>query len=247
MAAADTIYAALFAGPELLERGRDNRCTCPVARAGATVTPSAGTFTALDGSGLAVVSGAVSVVGGVATFVVLASALADRSLAEDWSIEWSLAMPDGVFHTFRRSAALCRRRLYPSISDSDLIARHSDLGELRPSSQASYQGQIDAAWEELLSFLRQQGSLPHRIISAEELRLPHLFGTLALIFTDFMLTAGGEARWAALAEKYGRDAFHARQRITVKFQLEDSAGSSATMSGRGSTFLCDETVGWQWR
>lgn len=247
MSAADTIYAALLSGPELLERGRDNRCTCPVARAGAAVAPSAGTFTALDGSGMAVVSGAVSVVGGVASFTVLASALAGRSLAEDWTVEWALAMPDGVSHTFRRSAALCRRRLYPSITDSDLIARHSDLGELRPSSQASYQGQIDAAWEELLSFLRQQGSLPHRIISAEELRLPHLFGTLALIFTDFMLTAGGEARWAALADKYSREAFHARQRITVRFEVDDSGGSSPTMAGRGSTFLCDATEGWQWR
>ena len=247
MSAADTIYAASFAGPELLERERDNRCTCPIFRAGAAVAPSAGTFSLLDGSGVGVVSGAVSVVGGVAVFVVTGAVLAGRSLAEDWSVEWALTMPDGVVHTFRRSAALCRRRLYPSISDADLIARHSDLGELRPSSQTSYQGQIDAAWEELLSFLRQQGSLPHRIISAEELRLPHLFGTLALIFTDFMLTAGGEARWAALADKYSRDAFHARQRVTVKFQLEDSAGSTGPMSGRGSTFLCDETVGWPWR
>lgn len=222
MSAADTVYAARFAGPELLEQGRDNTIRCPVYRDGAVVEPSSGTVSVWSAAGTAIVAAqAVSIVSSIASFVVASTLLADLTLEEGWRVEWVLAMPDDVTHTFLRSGALCRRRLYPVITDADLIRRHSDLAELRPSGLGSYQAYLDDAWEELLHDIRQKGSLPHLIASPEDLRYAHLFRTLALIFEDFEVSAAADSKWTSLATANRDRATAAFGRLSLRYDTDE--------------------------
>lgn len=222
MSTEDTVYTARFAGPELLEQGRDQVIKCPVYRAGALVEPDSGVVSVFSADGTAVVSsGVVSVVADVATYTVASSLLAGLTLEESWRVEWSLDMPDGVTHTFRRSAALCRRSLYPVITDADLYRRHSDLEALLPSGLTSYQDYIDDAWEELLHDVRQQGSLPQLVAAPEDFRYAHLFRTLALIFEDFEVTGAGDAKWTKLAEANRKRADTAFGRLSLKYDSDE--------------------------
>lgn len=223
MAAADTIYSARFAGPEIMERGRGNLLKCPVYRDGALAMPT-DTLSSLvvsrpDGTVLATVAPIV-VTASVANHNVASATLAAETLGEGWSLLWALRMPDGITHTFRRAAALCRRSLYPVVTDADLIRRHSDLSELRPSTLDSYQPYLDEAWVEVLHLLRQRGSLPQLVCSPEDLRYVHLYRTLELVFRDFTSTASGD-KWADLAAYYASEGKEAWGKLSLKYDPDE--------------------------
>jgi len=228
MAAADTEYAARFVGPELIERGRANVLTCPVYRDGAVVSPtqSGSSITIWNKSGEVVVdAAAISVDGlpGVATYTT--GTLSTQQLGDRWQVEWTLII-DGTPFAFRRDAALCRARLHPVITDLDLYARHRELEELL-GDQPSYQAWIDEAWAELLHMLRQQGSLPHLVLSPEDLRLDHLFLTLQTIFVDFQTSGGNDSKWATLAAFYGEKFRTGWNKRTLKYDTDDDGKADA--------------------
>ncbi len=239
MSAADTLYAPRFAGPELIERGRTNTLTCPVYRDGALASPTTGDTVSIyrpDGSLL--VTATITKVSNVATYPLLASTMSAESYGENWVVEWALTMPDGVVHTFRRDMALCRRSLYPVVTDADLVRRHNDLAELRPSTLTSYQDYLDEAWVEMLHRLRQGGSLAQLICSPEDLRYVHLYRTLELIFRDFMVTAAADSKWATLAQSYADQGKAAWGQLAVKYDTnEDGVMDSNRRAMAPVTFL----------
>jgi hypothetical protein len=124
-----------------------------------------------------------------------------EALGEGFLIEYVLLMPDGVSHTFRQDAAVCRRTLYPVVSQDDLTQRHSDLPALLGAA-GSYQAYIDEAWFTISNRLIGAGRRPYLVIQPSALRECHLMLALHLVFIDYSTSAGDGGRWQALAAHY---------------------------------------------
>lgn len=225
MSATSPITAS-FVGPELLQRGATQTIRCALFRDGAAVAVVSGTVSIYNAAGTAVVSAAaVTVSAGVATYA--AGPFTGLPLEEGWRVQWNL-VGSGFDYTFDRQAALCRRRLFPVITDTDLTARHSDLTNIRPPSMTSFQSYIDEAWNDLLFQLRQKGTIPELVTSPEDLRQVHLFLTLKLIFTDFAIRFGDGSRWPSLAEMYGKEARSAFSQLSLVYSSDDSGNSDGS-------------------
>ena len=217
---ASSPITAQFSGPELLQRDSTQTIRCALFRDGASVAVVSGTVSIYRASGAAVVSAAaVTVSAGVATYA--AGPFTGYTLEEGWRVEWTLT-GSGFTQTFDCMAALCRRRLFPVVTDTDLTARHSDLTNIRPPSMTSFQGYIDEAWKDLLHQLRQKGTIPHLVASPEDLRQVHIFLTLKLIFTDFAIRFGDGSRWPELAQMYAKEARAAFSQISLHYSSDDS-------------------------
>lgn len=200
MSLAETVYTARFRSTETLERGRTQTISCPTARAGMTATPGSGTVTIYRPDQTVLVTGAVTI-SGIATFSVTGATTTAEALGEGFLIEWALVMPDTITHTFRQDAALCRRTLYPVISQDDLTQRHSDLPSLLGAA-ASYQPYIDEAFFTICTRLIGAGRRPYLVIQPSALRECHLMLALHLVFIDYSTSAGDGGRWQALAAHY---------------------------------------------
>lgn len=192
MSSSTTRYTARFQLPELLERGRNEPIQCPVYRDGQLVSPSSGTVSVYDARGNAIVlAQAVTVTGSVATYTVQASAIPTTLQLEDnWRVEWSLTMPDGVVHLFRNDAALVKYRLYPTIADADLIRR---VRALDPTSStaitavANYQPAIDEADVEVQNRLIALQRRPYLVATPSALREVWLTTTIAIVLEDLAI------------------------------------------------------------
>ena len=200
MSLAETVYTARFRSTETLERGRTQTISCPTSRAGATATPTSGTVTISRPDGTVLVTASVTVAS-IATYSLTGATTTAEALGEGWLIEWALVMPDAVTHTFRQDAALCRRTLYPVISQDDLTQRHSDLPSLLGAA-ASYQPYIDEAFFTISTRLIGAGRRPYLVIQPSALRECHLMLALHLVFIDYSTSAGDGGRWQALAAHY---------------------------------------------
>lgn len=203
MSAADTLYSARFIGPELIERDRANLLKAPIYRSGALVAPASGTVSIYDSGGSAIVdAAAVTVSASVAQYSLASATVSAKNFGSGWRIEWSLAMPDSVTHTFRRSAALVRRALYPVITDTDLTELHSDLSTLRPANLTSYQQYIDSAWHDIIDMLINAGNFPYLVMEPSAFRRVHLYKTIEIISRDFSTSFGDGSKWDGLADVY---------------------------------------------
>jgi hypothetical protein len=244
MSLAETVYSARFRSSETVERGRTQVLSCPTSRAGATATPTAGTFSLYRPDGSALVSAQAVTIppASVAQYTLAGATTSAEALGEGFLCEWSLTMPDGVTHTFRNDAALCRRTLYPVISQDDLTQRHSDLPALLGSA-TSYQPYIDEAFATLANRLIAAGRRPYLVIQPSALRDVHLMSTLAMIFLDYSTSAGDGGRWQALAEHYRvqyeaawgqlRFTYDEADENTVDPSKKKSASSQIWTNGRG--------------
>lgn len=217
-------YSARIPFPDYLERNRSQTVKLEVYRDGALAAPSSGTFTLYDDSDEEVVSAAaVTIASSVAEYTIPALTLpTSKAVGEGWREEWALLMPDGVIHTFRRSAALVLKNLYPVITDLDLTALYTDLGDLRPASLTSFQGYIDEAWRQVLGRLIAAGRFPYLILDPWSLREIHLETTLALIFRDFASSLG-QGQYLELAESHKKEAAFAWKTLTFQYD-EDHDG-----------------------
>lgn len=228
MAYADTLYTARLA-LDTLERGRANLIKCPVYRDGALVAPASGTVTVYDASGTAVVAAAVvTVTASVAGYSVSSSVLASYDYGDGWRIEWVLTMPDGVAHTFVCEAALTRRRLYPVVTDADLIARVPGLSPSatqRLTRSSTYQDRLDEAWRILTQRLLGDGNVPWWVADPTAFRETHLTLTLSMIFGDLAVySEAAGSLYADEAQRY-RDAYEAAYRVAHTRILRDADAS----------------------
>ena len=142
---AATLYTARLIGPEVIEAGMDNVVTCPVYLAGALVSPTAYTLTVWNSANVVVGTPTVSVVSSVATATITTAMLSGQTNGDNWRMEWVLTL-SSIVHTFRRDASLVYRRLYPVVTDADLLRLHTDLTRRMPSTETSYQDYLDEAW-----------------------------------------------------------------------------------------------------
>lgn len=228
-------YQAAYTSYDL-ERARDSYLDISIYDDGAISAPSSGTISIYDPAGTAIVdAAAVTVTGNKATYTLSAATVTASSFGMGWRVEWSLVMGDTMTHVYRSDASLVRIRLAPVITDADLLARHSDLDDYKPSSSSTgWETWILEAWKEVGARLEMMGRRPYLIISAQALRPVHLFTTLAIICTDLGGTGDEDNRWARLAESYSAKAEDAWSSMTLVYD-EDDSGSEPTSDRVGGT------------
>ena len=235
MSSTDTRYSPRFQLPNLLERGRENATQCPAYRDGALAEPTDGTITIYNAAGTKVVDAdPVVVAASIATYDVLAAALADQNLEAGWVIEWALDMPDGVTHTFRNSGECVRARLYPDITDLDLFRREPALdpnGNDPITTLDDFQDYIDEADVIVQLRLIQMGNRPNLITEPSGLRPVWQNLTLHLVF-EGLATRQNEA-WAAKSRHYG-DAYEREfSRVSVLYDADDDGMPDSSTDRRG--------------
>ena len=198
-----TVYSARFAGPSLIEQGKDSTVSVAIERDGAAATITAVSFSLYEPGGNALVDGSVgSVSGGTLTSpTISASATSAKGLDRNWLVRFDATI-GGVVEAFYNDAALVKAPLYPPIGQTDLIARHHDIAKLRPTDAASLQPQIDQAWADLISRLYQDGIPFWRLRTPSSLRLPLMWHALEIIFRDYGTLLDAENKYDALADKY---------------------------------------------
>ena len=211
----DTPYSARVRVTELLERGKAQTTLLEVYRNGSQITPSSATYSILKPDSQYIVqNGATSILGdGTIQYSHTPSQLNDQLiLGEGYVQEYNVTISGEVF-TFRRMAAIVRKRLYPVISDADLEEVYTDLATLRPSSITSYQTYIDSAWYTILRRLRTIGAgYEYLITSPEAFAEAHRHLSLYLIFRDFHSSIGqSNGTYLDLAQEHYKlyqDEFH---------------------------------------
>lgn len=203
MALADTVYSAEFRGPELLEQRRANLIKCAVKRDGALVAPDSGTVSVFNANNVAVIDEqSVTITDDIAEYNISQLTLSSQTLGENWRIEWTLTMPDGVSHFFENDAALVKKRLYPCISQDDLVRRHTDLLSQKNSNESSLQNYIDDAFFDIEGRLIAKGRRPWLIMSPSALRECLISKTMAMISMDFATSQGLNSKWNQMIEIY---------------------------------------------
>lgn len=153
----------------------------------------------------------VTVTNGIAQYTVLAAALPSTLAFEDnWRTEWSLVMPDGVTHLFRNDAALVKYRLYPTITDADIIRRARALDPASASvitNVQSYQWAIDECDVEVQNRLIGLQRRPWLIATPSALRQVWLNLSIAIVLEDLAVRNAAYSEAAAAWRKRYEDAF----------------------------------------
>ena len=192
MALLDTYYAPRIRVPQMIQRGKTQIVELIIYRNGAEVTPTGATYQLLDEDGTEIIStSSASIVGNKIQYTISSSVVPQTMTLSDGLFElWEVEI-DGLDYTFQRPAYLCRRPLYPCISDIDLEASYSDLENLLPDSYTDgWQRYIDEAWVRIIERLRQLGNLPYLITEPQALRSSHLELALALIWRNMHSSLG---------------------------------------------------------
>lgn len=203
-----TPYASDTKIVQLLQREASNESEITIFRDGGKVHLISGTYTLIKPTGEKLIdASAITITGNVGYFTLSAVDMAATlQLGEGYVEEWSLVLDQHSDHehTFRRMAAVVRRRLYPTVSDADLTAIYSDLADLRPSTLSSYQQYIDDAWYQMLRRLRiEAGGYEYLIMSSEVFFDAHRHFSLYLIWRDFHSSLGqSNGRYMDLAQEH---------------------------------------------
>jgi len=228
---AEIQYSPRFQLPHLLERERENTLALSIYREGALVAPTSGTVTLYDTNGTSKASVSATIISQVPRAVFTTSHLSPLDYGEGYYIEWALAMPDGVTHTFANDAIICKRTLSPVVSDSDIYQRVSSLRTGDPgsiSSATTYQDQLDSAWVTIQLRMIEKGNRPHLIISPSALRECHINLTLAIVFED--LASRSNEAYGERARAY-REAYESAWK-SVSWKQADQEGRPESKESR---------------
>ena len=200
----NTLYSARFQGPTLIERGKDQTVSVDIEINGAPVTLTSGAMTVYKPGGATLIDGvAGTVAGGVFTSATIGAALTSaEGLGQGWLVKMDLVIGAATY-TFYNDSILAAARLYPPISQSDLISRHSEALSL--SSTANLQHYITEAWRDITISLYTDGIPYWKWRTPSALRAVHLSRSLELMFLDYATLMQGNDRYLQLASKYRQD------------------------------------------
>ena len=224
---AETTYTPRLDLPYAIERGRSQVLTLSVY-SGATLTaPASGTLTLYAPDGSSASTGAVSIVSDVAEYTV--SGLTSYPYGEGWAVEWALVMPDGVTHTYRSDAALCRVAPQQTVCPADLyrLQPYLDASSTGAISSETWVDQCREAYIELQRRLWSRGKRPWQIVDQAALRQAELL--LALSYAYRALASrdtSGTAR--EQAEHYHAEGGRAWNRVTVRLDLDGDGAIDST-------------------
>lgn len=234
-----TTYTARFASPELIERAKAQRLVCEVQYEGAVVRPASGTLTIRDGGNVAVVDEAAVTVGddGVAYYELAAAIVPETmSTSQQWLVEWTLvfgAGDDAQTHTFRRTAHLCLRRLYPVVTVGDITRRHHDLQELIKRG-INLQTYGDDAWDSVVFRFLGEGREPQKVMSPDRFAEAHKALWLHRVYLDCIVETGD--RYDRLQEHWDKEYERAwtSMRVTLD-RNEDNLPPNGSEQGESAT------------
>ena len=170
MALSPTSYSLGRRVPLLLVRSGTQTVRAPVRRGstGALVVPNSAIITILRPDGSTLVSGASAPISSSVAGYTLTPG-ASEALGAGWTVSWSLTMSDGDMLPWREDAYLCEYVPPCAISAVDLYTTVPELAYRVPEAQGSrgtdegWQPQIDAAYDDLLRKLIDDGHRPWQI------------------------------------------------------------------------------------
>ena len=237
-----TFYAARFALPDLIVRGRDSHAVLEVYQNGARQTLSAASATVYrpDGTTFATPTVVLSDGNKLGTVNITGASTGPETLGDGWRIVYVVTV-DGDVHEFSNEAMLVRSALYPVLTDADLYKRVSSLdpdGTTPITSLASFQDFRDEAWIEISQRLIQEGNRPALVLSPTALRGAHLELTLAIVFED-LSTRLNEA-YEARAQQYRRQYEQTWRRLTFRYDSDENGTPDDTRRrrGHGTLWMC---------
>lgn len=168
--------------------------------AGVQQTPTAATVSIYLGSEALVEDGDVTEAA-PSTYALAASVTTGRDPADDY-LEILSATIGGQDYTFRVSGYLVRHAYVPSITDTDLTDRHTELANFS-TKLGGYQTHRDEANRDLQLDLLQRGRRPWLIFDVYDARRLHIYKTLFHIFNDFTSVVG-DGKYERLRDQYAR-------------------------------------------
>ena len=218
-------YSANVDLPDILQSGRPNTVSVTLTASGATVTPTAATFTLYaPGQTTAVLDAVAATVGGsgVVTYSIAAAVLdptlSGRTYGTGWQEVWTLTV-DGVDRPFPRSAAMSIRPITPTLSDDTLLAEHTDILAYATQGTTTLQTVREAAWGDIVRLWLQAGGSTWNIADSglfheaqRELAFAKFWrntaksqGNDTLVDLSETHRKSYEAAWSRIAVQYDRD------------------------------------------
>ena len=192
--------------PRMIRRGEDTTLdvTWFEGNAAVVLPVASATFTLKQGSRVLVDNVPATTFGGPiysATFDLNGTVTQDLSFSDTMLEIWTLTNIAGDVVTARRAGHLVRNILYPMVTDSDLIARHARIDDIRPPTMPDFSTYIQTAWEMLNRDLIKRGRRPELVLDSYALIDMHIFKTLELVFKD-ATTYVGDGRYHELMTFY---------------------------------------------
>jgi hypothetical protein len=189
--------------PRIVERGVAQTLDLDVRAAdGTQQTASVGALTIRLGSrSLLTVTPSL---GPPASYALLADATENEPLSNDWLEVWTLTI-SGQVYAFKRSGYLVRHAFHPTIGDSDLTDRDSDLLSLLSPTDTTLQKYREQARQRMERDLLRKGRRPWLIFDSYDLCDAHIALSLAMAYRDLhMKVSDGryEAEYKARLEEY---------------------------------------------
>ena len=178
-------------------------------------------FTLKQGSTVLIDNVAATTIAGPtysATYDLLAATTAGLSFSDTMLELWTLSTATETV-TVRKSGHLVRTILYPLVTDSDLIARHARLEDIRPPSLANFSSYINTACEIINRDLLKRGKRPELVLDSYALIDMHIAKSLELICKD-AITFIGDGRYNDLATMYGEN--YTEEWDVVQFRYDRS-------------------------
>lgn len=227
MALLSDFYAPRIRVPSMIQRGKTQTVSLGIYRDGSQVTPSGATYQLINEDGTEVISTSVAVISGKdCQYTINAADIPNTmDLSDGWYEIWLVTI-DTIDFTFQRPAYLCRRPLYPVVSDIDLEACYSDLPSLLPASYTKgYQQWIDEAWVRILERLRQLGNLPYLITDPQSLRGCHLELSLALIWRNMHSAIGTASGYLELYKEHIKTYEYLWKQCSFRYDMDEDGAA----------------------
>lgn len=234
--------------PRIIERGVDTTLALDVRDdAGTAQTFTAGTIALHDGN-TEVLAATAFTSGAPPSYSLSGATTSPLSLSENWVETW-VGTISGAPYTFKRRGYLVRSAFYPTLTDTDLIARHSELGGARPvlpQGLTSFAKYRNAAHEAIQRRLISMGRRPWLIFDTWALYDAHLALTLHLIARDFATVIGN--RWKELEDTYAKEYESAFGSVTFSYDTSEEGTLTDTtrQSATAPLLLTAGRVGRRW-
>lgn len=236
--------------PRIVERSVNTTLTLEVRAADGTVqTASAATVTIQDGAAV-LVSQAVASVGPPASYALSGSVTQGRNLSDAWLEVWALTI-SGTPYTFRRAGYLVRHAFYPTITDTDLTDRDSDLLTLMPPTLSSLEKYREQARTRIERDLLRKGRRPWLIFDSYDLCDAHIALALARFYWDCHLKVS-DGRYGEMAAKLEREYTDEMGRVSFRYDEAESGDvdDPSPTAGQGPLILSAAPRGrshrWRW-
>ena len=215
----ETLWSARWAGPTMIERGKDQTVSVKIEKDGSAAAIASATFTLYQADGTVVVDATTATIAsGKITGTLAAADTPGKALGKSWLIKFDATIAGSVF-SFYNDGVCCLARLYPPIGQSDLIQRHSDAAALVSATKGNLQDYITSAWAELTGRLYADAVPYWQIRTPSALREYMFARCFALIFRDYSTLLDPGDRYAELADRYDAQASAAYDQIRTRIDV----------------------------